>query len=241
MNERVDRGRVDVGRRAALVLAAAVGLGLLALFASYLLHKERPFAGTPAPRALFKATPFTIPVHGSACMSSLTLPPNGRLLALELGEASGAHGGPPLEVRLTAPGYRELVRVPGERSEGEVQVPVRPPRRYAVGSACLINRGNAPAVLIGSTEPRSVSRVKLTVNGRATEGDIALTFLNGRRLSRLSRLGEVFGHASNLTDHLIPVWLVWIFAIAASLGVSLATLVMFRRAINEEGLADGDG
>jgi hypothetical protein len=234
MNGSTSRGRSSNAQGAALVLAAVAVLGLLALFGSYLLHKERPIAGTPAPRALFKATLFTIAPRGRACMSSLTLPPNGRILALELGEASGGHTNPPLDVLLTAPGYRALVRVPSEQSEGEVQIPVRPPRHYAIGSACLINRGNASAVLSGSTEARSTSRVKLTLDGRPTEGDIALTFLNSRRESRLSRLAEVFGHASNLTDHLIPVWLIWVLGICSLLTLPALTVALFHRAVRED-------
>jgi hypothetical protein len=229
------RDSSGAARNAALVLAAVAVVGLLALFASYLLHKERPVAGTPAPRALFTATHFTIPARGSACMSSLTLPPSGRILALELGEAvSEARGSPPLEVLLTAPGYRAVAHVPGEQAEGEVQVPVRPPPRYLIGSACLMNRGSTPAALLGSTEPRSASRVKLVVNGKPTDGDIALTFFSSRRESRLSRLGQVFGRASNLTDHLIPVWLVWTLAITVLLAIPTATVAMFRRAVRED-------
>lgn len=219
-----------------MVLAGVVGLGLLLLFGFYLLHSERPIAGTPAPRALFKATLFTIPVRGSACMSSTTLPPNGRILQLQLGE-TGAHGSPPLDALLTAPGYRELAHLAGEQEEGPVQLPVHPPRRYVMGSVCLVNRGNTPAVLAGSTEPRSISRSKLTINGKPKEGDIALTFLDSRGQSRLSRLGQVFGHASNLTDHLIPVWLVWTIAIAALLAVPTAVAALFRRALKEDGVA----
>jgi hypothetical protein len=221
--------------RAAAVLAAVIVLGVLVLITSYLLHTERPIAGTPSPRALFKATLFIIPVGERACMSSTTLPPDGGLLQLELGEATGsAHGSPPIDALLMAPGYRELAHLPGEQAEGEVQLPIHTPRHYVIGSVCLINRGSAPAGLAGSTEPRSISRSKLTINGKPTAGDIALTFLSNRRQSRLSRLGQVFGHASNLTDHLIPVWLIWMLAVTALLAVPTAAVTLFRRALHED-------
>jgi hypothetical protein len=225
-------------RRAAAVVLVVVLVGLLLLLVSYLLPTEKPLAGTPSPRALFKATLFTIPPHGRACMSSTTLPPNGRILQLELGEANGsAHGSPPMDVLLSAPGYLERAQLPSEQSEGSVQVPVRPPRHYVIGSICLVNRGATPAVLAGSTEPRAISRSKLTINGKATEGDIALTFLGRRAESRLSRVGEVFSHASTLTDHLIPVWLVWILAVTALLTAPVAVAAMFWRALREDEVA----
>lgn len=238
MAENRIRGGSQTPRAAGTVIAGVVVLGLLVSFTSYLLHKERPLAGTPAPRALFKATLFTIPAHGRACMSDTTLPPNGRILQLELGEVSGgAHGNPPIDALLTAPGYSELAHLPSEQGEGAVQLPIRPPPHYVVGSVCLINRGGTPAGLAGSTEPRSISRSMLTINGKGAAGDIALTFLDSRPQSRLSRLGEVFGHASNLTDHLIPVWLVWIIAVTALLAVPVATVAFFRRALREDEIA----
>jgi hypothetical protein len=220
---------------AALVAAIVIALGLLTLFASYLTHKEKPIVGTPAPRALFSASLFTLHPHGRACMSSTTLPPNGRVLQLELGELpSSVSGNPPLDVLLSAPGYRARAHVPGEQSEGPVEVPVRPPRRYVIGSICVVNRGDESAALAGSTEPRSISRSKLTINGKPREGDIALTFLNDRSESRLSRLGDAFDHASNLTDHLIPVWLIWTLAISALLVVPIGTVALFHRALRED-------
>jgi hypothetical protein len=227
---------------AALSAAIVIALCLLALFTSYLTHKEKPVVGTPAPRALFNASLFTLRPHARACMSSTTLPPNGRVLQLELGELpNSSHGNPPLDVLLSAPGYRALVHVPGEQSEGPVEVPVRPPRRYVIGSVCVVNGGTESAALAGSTEPRSIARSRLTINGKRREGDIALTFLNDRSQSRLSRLGEVFGHASNLTDRLIPEWLIWTLAVSALLVVPIGTVGLFRRAWREDVLAQYGG
>jgi hypothetical protein len=219
---------------AAVVVGAVVVLGALILLVSYLLHSERAIAGTPAPRALFKATVFTLPAHGRACMSLTTLPPNGRILQLELAEVSASsHGTPPIDALLTAPGYRELAHLPGEQPEGEAQLPIRPPRRYMIGTTCLINQGGTAVGIAGSTEPRSISRSELTINGTPMAGDIALTFLGAHAKSRLSRLSEVFEHASNLTDHLIPVWLVWVLALATLFLVPIATVALFYRALQE--------
>jgi hypothetical protein len=230
------RLRPGTGRAAAWLAAAVLVAGVLLLIGSYLLHKERPIAGTPAPRALFHATIFSLPPRQSACMSPLTFSPKGRTLALQFGETSAAGGSPPIDVRLTAPGYRASAHVAGG-SEEQAQVPVHSPRRFVIGSACLTNRGTAPALLAGSTELRSRSRVAMTIGGRPVAGDIALTFLANKSQSRLSRIGEVFEHASILTDRLIPVWLVWIIAVLTVLSVPLATVALFYRALREDGVA----
>jgi hypothetical protein len=229
------RPRRSLARTAAAIAAAVIAAGALLLLAFYLLHKEKPIAGTPAPRALFKATVFTIPPHGRACLSPVTLPPHGDLVQFEVREVqTSAHGVPPVDVVLSAPGYRATASLPAEEPEGVVGVPVEPPPHYVIGSVCLVNRGTSPLGLAGSTEARSVSRVTLTLNGRPTAGDIAVTFLKNRPQSRLSRIAEVFEHASNLTDRLIPAWLIWVVALVALTAVPVGTVAFINRALRED-------
>jgi hypothetical protein len=106
-----------------------------------------------------------------------------------------------------------------------------------IGSACLINHGTTPAVFFGSTEPRTRSRSTLTIDGKPTTGEIGLSLLDNRSRSRLSRLGEVFEHASDLTDHLIPVWLIWLLSVSSLLVVPVAVVAFFYRAVREDELA----
>ena len=172
-------------------------------------------------------------------MSSITLVPRGRVVQLELGEASGSgHRNPPVDVALSAPGYSAIAHMPRGEPEGVVALPIQPPRRTAIGTACVINRGRTPAVLFGSAEPRTRSRSTLTINGRLSTGDIGLSLLDNRGRSRLSRLGEVFEHASNLTDHLIPVWLIWLLSVSSLVVVPVAVVAFFYRAVQEDELAE---
>jgi hypothetical protein len=227
-----------VAATATIVAAVVILCCALLLLTSYLLHSDRPLVGTPGPSAQSKASEFTILPRQRACMSSVTLAPNGRVVQLERGETPGSRrGGPPVELLLSATGYRATAQLPGGESEAVVAVPIQPPQRAAIGSACLINRGTIPAVFFGSTEPRTRSRSMLTINGKPSTGDIGLSFLNNHRRSRLSRLGEVFEHASNLTDHLIPVWLIWLLTVSALFVVPVVTVAFFHRALQEEEVA----
>ena len=65
-------------------------------------------------------------------------------------------------------------------------------------------------------------------------GDISLTFLDTRPHSLLGRAGTIFEHASNLTDNLIPVWLIWILAVLILFGVPLGMLAAFYWALRED-------
>ena len=64
----------------------------------------------------------------------------------------------------------------------------------------------------------------MVIGGRSIPGDVALTFLAAKRSSPLDELGRVFGHASNLTDRLVPVWLIWVIALLCAIGVPLGVL-----------------
>jgi hypothetical protein len=44
----------------------------------------------------------------------------------------------------------------------------------------------------------------------------------------------MFDHASNLTDHLVPAWLIWAIAVIVALGVPAATLAAFCLALRED-------
>lgn len=74
----------------------------------------------------------------------------------------------------------------------------------------------------------------MTIAGRAVPGGITLEFLQGRLRTLFGQLGEVFDHASNLTDGLVPQWLVWLIAIAVALCVPLAMVLALFLALRED-------
>jgi len=53
-------------------------------------------------------------------------------------------------------------------------------------------------------------------------------------VSVLTELGVLFGHASNLTDGLIPVWLIWLIAPLVAFGVPIALILAFYSALLED-------
>jgi hypothetical protein len=135
---------------------------------------------------------------------------------------------------LSAPGYRATLAVPGGYPGGGVALPIAPPRRAEIGTACFVNRGSTTALLDGTTEPRTVSRSRTQIDGRTVVGDIGLTFLEARPTSLLEHMGEIFDHASNLTDTLVPAWLIWVLAVLVALGVPAAVVTALWRSLRED-------
>jgi hypothetical protein len=220
---------------AAVLSAVLILIGALLWFLPYLTSQRVPVAEVPAPAALSALTPFAVAPQAQACMSPVTVTPDSDIAEFQLRPAAPSPtGGPPVELVLSAPGYRAVLAVPGGYPGGGVGLPIAPPAHAEIASACFINRGKTPVLLIGTSEGRTTSRPATTIAGRRVLGDIALTFATARQVSLLDRLGEVFDHASNLTDRLVPAWLVWMIAIAVALGVPIAIVRAFHDALRED-------
>jgi len=178
---------------------------------------------------------FSVPPRQQACMESVAVEPSSDIAEFQLWPTkAGPRGGPPVELVLSASGYRGVVHVPGGYPGGAVTLPFTPPAHTLIVTACFINRGRSTVLLTGTSEPRTVARSATRIDGRSVVGDIALTFLENRERSLLDQLGEVFGHASVLTDHLLPVWLIWLLAVLVALGVPVGAVAAFYLALRED-------
>lgn len=218
-----------------LVMATLILAGSLAWFRPYLTEQRPVISEVPAPAALFALSEFSVAPNRQACMSAVGISPNSRIAEFHLRPAKPTpSGGPPVELILTAPKYRATLRVPGGYPGGSIALPIAAPKQATIGTACFANRGKTTVLLDGTTEARTVSRSTVRIDGSLTPGDIALTFSDSRPSSLLDRLGEVFGHASNLTDQLVPAWLIWILAVLAAFGVPAGMILAFYRGLRDD-------
>jgi len=244
MPEPLSRARVDLRRPGVAALATALAAllllaGALIWFRPFLTRVTQPIASIPSPRAIYAPTAFVVAPHEQACMSSVALEPDARLAMFEpVPPTTPTPSSPPaLELVLSAASYRSATTIPRRPQGDEVALPIAPPPRSLIGTACFVNRGGSSASLAGTVEARTLSRSGMTIGGQPVVGDIALTFLGSHPRSLLGRLGEAFRHASNLTDGLLPVWLIWLLAMLVALGVPLATLGAFYLAMREDTVA----
>jgi hypothetical protein len=216
-------------------MAVLILAGALIWYRPFLTRQQQPVASVPAPAGLFSLANFAVPPRGVACLSEVTLTPKAELAQFIVRPATPSpHGGPPIDLVLSAPSYHYVASVAGGYPGGSGTLPITPPKREEIGSACFVDKGNSAAVLTGTTERRTISRSQMKVNGRAVVGNIGLTFLQTQPQSIADRLGEVFAHASNLTDHLVPAWLIWVLAVVVAFTIPIATVAAFYRALRED-------
>jgi hypothetical protein len=225
---------------AAIAIALIVG-GWFAFLSPHLRGGGPVVAGVPDPPGLFVAAEFTVPAHGQACLSAVTIDADSDLAQFSLWQAKPrASGGPPVDLLLSAPGYHAIVHVPGGWPGGSVTLPIKPPtHKSRLGTACFRDVGSVPVALTGTTETRTVSRSPMAIDGQGVYGDIALAFLDSRNRPLTDEIATTFDHASNLTDGLVPPALVWLIAIVVVLGVPLGCVAAFYLALREDEQAAG--
>jgi hypothetical protein len=225
-------------RTSVLALTLAVVLVVacvLVWFVPYLTRKEQWPAGVPDPPALLSVTEFAVPPGGQACVGDVTIDARSRLAQIALRPKPPVKLGPPVEIVLSGGGYEGKVHVPDGYGGGIAALPIEPaPTRTVIGTACFFNRGHHTVLLDGTSETRTLSRSPTELQGKVAPGDIALTLLDNRPRSLFSQLGEVFGHASNLTDRLVPVWLIWVLAVIVAVAVPVCALGAFYLALRED-------
>jgi hypothetical protein len=233
--------RLDSVPAAVAVACVVILLGGLGMV-PYLLKRQPTLAtvvSTPRVNTLLNrgVSAFPVGAHQQACMSAVTVTHQSAVAGYELRAEGGARGVPPLELLISAPGYHATSELPGGEYEKHLQFLIRPPRHSVIASACLLDRGTVPVAVEGTTDPATLSRSVLSIDGRPVAGNLTLNFFEDREQTRLAGVSEAFERISILTDHLIPVWLVWIVALATLVGVPMGTLYAVRRAIMESSAA----
>lgn len=227
--------RPDLATSCLALMVLLIVIGALIFWRPFLTRSSQPITEVPAPSALFVLNEFPVAPRQQACENSVTVTSDTRLATFQLRPAKPTPtGGPPVGFILTGPGYRASAVVPGGYPGGSVTLPITPPVRNLVGTACFVNLGVKTVLLDGTTEGRTISRPALEIAGRPVTGDVALSFQSDRSVSLLSELGVLFGHASNLTDGLVPVWLIWLIAPLVAFGVPIALLLAFYSAMLED-------
>lgn len=241
---------IGIAGRGTLVAALIVLAGTLAVFVPYLLRKRAISGGVPAAPALFVATEYALAPGRSACMGSVAVeagsdlarfaarpasaPVAGGATMPGVGKRSSAGARPAVELVISAADYRTSALAPAGSGYKLLSVPIVQPKHALLANACFTDRGATGVALEGSSEARTVSRSPTTLAGVSVVGGVALAFQRRPRHSLLSALGILFEHASRLTEGLLPVWLLWAFAVLVGLGLPLCSLAALHSALRAD-------
>lgn len=220
---------VALGAAAFVVLAAL-------LFGPALTRERQPVASTAAPSPFFGTTPIDLRQGQQLCAEDILIPPDAKIAQMVM-EQPADRPSPPLEVRLSGPGYDSAPsRVePGIAGGTIVYVDIDPPDREVFGRLCVRNLGRTSARLVGTTEFRTQAAQQASVDGEPIAADLTLTFLDDRRVSALAFLPEIVDRMTTFRAFLGAEWLLWLLLVLVVVGVPAAAFYALYRA-----LAGGD-
>ncbi len=178
--------------RRAIVAAAGVAMAaaLLAVGVPWATRDRMAVTGTPTPPPFAAVTPVRLEPGQRACQAQAALSPRTRAVVTASGGLRG--GGPPLRVEIEAPGYRATGRIaPGYGGGVTLSAEVPAPPASVLARICVVNAGDRPVPLQGSTEPRMHPRPQTTVDGRPVQAKMTLLLTEGRDRSLASRPGPI--------------------------------------------------
>lgn len=235
MRRRLLLARPRFPTRCAVLMALLLLAGALIWYRPALTVPHQPVAEVPAPPAMFVATQFSVAGHQRACMSDVTVTPQSQLVEFQIFHAKNAKGGgPPVAFTLDGSGYHASAVLTGGYPGGTAVLPLTPPKRALITTACFHNLGTTPVFLVGTDEARSISRSHpVMVHGRSLPGDVAFSFLQSKRGNALGELGQLFQHVSDLTDGMLPPASLWLIAFVTAFGVPTAMILALRAALQD--------
>lgn len=223
-----------------LVFAAVIALVAALKLIPTLLRDTTPTSGTPVRRELIADAALGVRPAQRLCLDDVAFETDGSLALLYLRSVET----PGAELRTTAiaPGYRAAGQVrlaPRSQREGglEVTVPLTPPARATAGRFCVENRGPGAFELIGSADPRALTRTRASLDGRPLQAAFSLRLLDAHRRSLLARSPQLADRAAALSA--FGPWLYWVLVPLLALGLPLLVGAALWLSLREPDPASG--
>jgi hypothetical protein len=217
-----------------LAFAATIALVAAGKIVPALLEDTTATSSTPVRRELAGDAVVSLAAGQSGCLSAVPFDRDSGVAQLAVRRVAAP--GALLRLTATAPGHRAhaRVRLPahGVRTyRPEVSVPLRPPARSLVGSFCASNAGPGGVELIGSGDPRALTRTRATIDGAPQRQAFSLALLDARRRSTLARTPDLVERAAALSP--VGPWLLWTLIPLVVLGVPLLVGTALARSLRE--------
>jgi hypothetical protein len=198
-------------RRRLAATAVAVGalvmlVGAISQFVPWLTRHGDAISGTPVHADLVAPTRVALDPGARACLAPVSLDPTSQVARLLVRRVPAA--GVPLRVELTAAGARTAATARALRESRQVDVPIAAPRAATTGRICVRNLGTVVLQLVGTADPRALTRTRMTLDGRPQADAFSLTLLERGSRSKLERASELVDHAAALSP--LGSWFFWL-------------------------------
>lgn len=213
---------------AAVLLVTAIAIG------RPYFTKERDYpASIPQPPSVISAELVHMKPGQKACLHDAVMDTHSQRALFQ----TETFGKPTVPLRFTLEGdaYRASVPVPASsyKNEAIINVPVPAPDHDVIVRACLENRGKR-LVAVFATTTAEPGPVTATLDGKALAINPWLAFYEANQTSIAKRLPTILDRMAVFRPPFIGGWLLWPLTVLFVVGVPLALLVAYGRALGED-------
>jgi hypothetical protein len=210
--------------------AGLIVVALLAWGVPWLTRDRTVTTSTPTPPAFQAIAPIELERGQQACESLVALSTDTRTVVLRSAKFTGS--GPPLDVVVSAPGYRASTRVPaGYTGEQQLSVAIPAPPRNAIGDVCVRNAGRRAMALQGTTEGRIQNRSATSVDGELIVPKMTLLLAAGRDVSLAGRPGQIMDRIAAFKPPLFGRVSLGLLGLLVLVGAPVAVVYAIARGI----------
>lgn len=212
-------------------IAVLVALAVLAVlagarFVPWLTSKQDVELSSPTTPPLNTGlTVVTVKPRQVLCVNAVDLGPSYHSAHLLVA------GPATLALTLSAPGFSSTSRAVTRADAFPLAIPVRMPRGAVLGQACVRNDGSAPFQLEGNVEPRTQSRPGSTLDGKAIQPQVPISFWRGKRETRIAALIGGIPHMAVFKP--VGAWFFWIVLVLVLVAVPAAVITALALGMRE--------
>ena len=227
---------------ALVVFAGAIAIVTAAKLIPSLLRDTTVTSSTPVRRELGGDLALPLAAAQRTCLGAVPFDDDSAVAQLYVRRVR--RPGAALEVTAAAPGYRSAAHVRlaphGVRVyEPEVSIPLTPPNASAVGRLCVRNAGPGAVELIGTADPRALTRTTASIDGVPQRTAFSLRLIGAHGRSPASRTPQLVDRAAALSP--FGPWLFWALIPLLALGVpSLVGAALYLALREQEPPAPSD-
>jgi hypothetical protein len=150
------------------------------------------------------------------------------------------HGpAPALSVHVAGPGYDYTAKIPpGTPDNTLVQAPIPAPPANVPVRVCIRSAGRPPIALFASSD-RTRSRSMATVDGKRTIKSVWFSFYEPAPRAITERLPDTIQRMTVFRPHYVTQGVLWVLAVLFLVGMPIAVIWAYARALRDDGLAEG--
>ena len=214
-----------MNRASVIAVVVATLLGALVVFVPH-LRSRLVSDGTPVPQPLITLMLYPVPAHAEACMDQVAVEPGAQSALVDI---RTTHFGPPLRLTVQGESYSQTFRLPKGSISGPIVFPFQGPRKSQLTTACIRNLGKTDVQLVGTNEPRTLSRPRMSIGGVATDGEFSLAFRSANGESTFKLAGTIADRIAAFKPAFAQPWLVVVLLVLVLGGAFVVPLLALWR------------